>query len=427
MSLAPERGRIVFLSSDTGGGHRSTAEAIIEALERRYPGRYQCDLVDVLQTYAPPPFDGLPRHYPKLVRVAGLWSMVYRLTDHPRCMQVVSRLLWPYVRSAARRFVAEQHADIYVSVHPLLITPFLRAMATERRPFVTVVTDLVSTHALWFDRRVDLCLLSTGAAMRRALRAGLSPGQLRVIGLPVARTFSCSTWDKAALRAELNWPEGRPLVLIVGGGEGMGPLFHTARAIDKCGSHLTIAVVAGRNKALLQKLQRQRWRSRVFVYGFEQRLPKMMRAADLLVTKAGPSTIAEAFNAHLPMVLYGRLPGQEVGNVQVVVESGAGTWSPGAEHSARAVQALLSQPQALERAACACRRQARPHAARQAAELIAECLNRANNGISHPSKKTQEAWVRPGWALKIGDDVAEQVSHAPSEEGKQHNHRQAHQ
>jgi 1,2-diacylglycerol 3-beta-galactosyltransferase len=391
MSLIPERQRIVFLSSDTGGGHRSTAAAVIEALEKGFPGRYACDLVDVLEAYAPPPFNRLPRHYPHLVRAPSLWAMGYRLTDGSGRMQALSRVLWPYVRGAAQRFVEEQEARMYVSVHPLLISPILQAMGRHRLPFITIVSDLVSTHALWYDPRVDLCMVPSESAKRRALKAGLAPQQVRVIGLPVAQEFCGSGEDKTALRAELGWSQERPLVLIVGGGDGMGPLFETALAIDVCGAPLALAVVAGRNQALLQRLRSQSWCSEVFVYGFERRLSKMMRAADLLVTKAGPSTIAEALNAHLPMVLYSRLPGQEDGNVQVVVESGAGIWSPGPERTAQAVRALIRQPQALARAAQACRRSARPHAARRAADLIAGCMEEMGIQKSPPSRMAREA------------------------------------
>jgi 1,2-diacylglycerol 3-beta-galactosyltransferase len=64
------------------------------------------------------------------------------------------------------------------------------------------------------------------------------------------------------------------------------------------------------------------------VYGFVQDMPDFMRAADVLITKAGPGTISEAFIAGLPMILYSRLPGQEDGNVGYVVDNGAGVWAP---------------------------------------------------------------------------------------------------
>ena len=69
------------------------------------------------------------------------------------------------------------------------------------------------------------------------------------------------------------------------------------------------------------------------IYGFVNEMPAFMHAADILVTKAGPGTISEAFIAGLPMVLYSKMPGQEDGNVTFVVDTGAGVWAPEPEET----------------------------------------------------------------------------------------------
>ena len=153
--------------------------------------------------------------------------------------------------------------------------------------------------------------------------------KLRVVGLPVAARFCQPPGDRRRLRADLGWPEDRPVVLAVGGGEGMGPLFETARAVARSGLQAALAIVSGRNAALQRRLEQVEWEIPTWVYGFEQRMPEMMQAATILVTKAGPSTIAEAANAGLPLVLYSCLPGQEEGNVEYVVTGGLGRWAPG--------------------------------------------------------------------------------------------------
>jgi len=166
------------------------------------------------------------------------------------------------------------------------------------------------------------------------------------------------------------------MVLLVGGGEGMGPLFKIARATAACGERFGLAIVTGRNIRLRDRLQGEAWDVPTFVYGFERRMPQMMQAASLLVTKAGPSTIAEAMNAGLPMILYGRLPGQEDGNVDFVVENGLGMWAPGSRRTAAAVADWLSHPQKQNEAAAACRRTARPDAADTVASVLATYLSR---------------------------------------------------
>ena len=154
----------------------------------------------------------------------------------------------------------------------------------------------------------------------------------------------------------------------------MGPLFETACAIARSGVDAGLAIVTGRNENLRRRLEQVAWEIPTWVYGFEQRMPEMMQAATILVTKAGPSTIAEAANAGLPLVLYSCLPGQEEGNVEYVMTGGLGRWAPGPSQTANAVRELLASPTELARASEACRRAARPRAAIEIADAVAECL-----------------------------------------------------
>jgi 1,2-diacylglycerol 3-beta-galactosyltransferase len=364
------RPRVLFLFSDTGGGHRSAAEAIIEALELEFRGCFEIQLIDVFKQYAPPPLNLAPEAYPGLVRVPQMWGFGYKATDSHRRVRALTGAAWPYVRRAARRFAREQHPDLLVSVHPVLVTPILKGYGLQRPPFFTVVTDLVTTHALWYDRRVDQYVVPTEEARQRALACGVSESKLRVVGLPVAQRFCQPAGDRAALRAGLDWPQELPVVLLMGGGEGMGPLHDVATAIARPGGPFALAVVCGRNQRLRQQLESLEWKVPVRIYGFERRIPQMMQAADLLVTKAGPGTITEAINAGLPMVLYSRLPGQEDGNVAYVVEQGVGTWAPGADRTAASVHQWLDDPRARQQATAACHRIAAIEIARMIAAQL---------------------------------------------------------
>ena len=365
-----ERRRAVFLFSDTGGGHRSAAEAVAEAVARHAADDVEVLLVDALHNYAPTPFNRLPGLYPRMVRTPRMWGMGFRVSNGRQRGRVLTTLIWPYVRRASQRLVAEVSADLFVSFHPLLIAPTLKALGSAPPPFFAVVTDLVTGHSLWYHHRLDLCFLPTAEAEHRALVNGMKPERLRVVGLPVAERFCAPPGDRGRLRAELGWPQDRPMVLVVGGGEGMGPLFETACAIARSGVDAGLAIVTGRNEKLRRRLEQVAWEIPTWVYGFEQRMPQMMQAATLLVTKAGPSTIAEAANAGLPVVLYSYLPGQEEGNVEYVVSGGLGRWAPGAVQTSAAVRDLLANPEELERAAFACRRAARPRAADEVATAV---------------------------------------------------------
>jgi 1,2-diacylglycerol 3-beta-galactosyltransferase len=340
------RKRIVFLMSDTGGGHRAAADAIRTALNLQYLGEYTFELVDVFRRYTPFPFSYLPEIYPRWISYAGWsWKLVYRLADAPRRDRMFMALLESLWRDGIRRMVGEHPGDVFVCVHALFSRPVMHMFpqaGLRRPPFVTVITDLVTTHAFWYEKDVDRCLVPTQAAYERALKFGLNPGQLRLTGLPIHPGFVESLPEREEARKKLNQRPSLPVVLLVAGGSGMGPVYRIACELNRRKLEMQLVVVAGRNHGLRQRLESVRWNQPTLIYPFVNTMPELMSAADILVTKAGPATICEACIAGLPIVLSGAVPGQEDGNITYVVENGAGAYAPSARLVGETVSAWLA-------------------------------------------------------------------------------------
>ena len=372
--IQPDIPRIIFLFSDTGGGHRSASEAIIEALQLQFPNRIDCVMVDIFRRYMPRPLNYVPEIYPPLSRMPDVWELGYRVSDDRRRKKLIDEISWPYLKSSLLRLIKENPCDLFVSVHQLANTPVIRALEGQNIPFVTVVTDMVSTHAFWYDQNARWVIVPTSAAFERGLALGLRPEQMEVVGLPVADRFCHPRADKLALRARLGWPQNLPVAILVGGGEGMGPLEKTARAINKARLPVALVIISGRNRRLKEKLEKQKWNIPVYIYGFVTEMPDMMSAADILITKAGPGTISEAFIAGLPLILYSKMPGQEDGNVDYVTSTGAGVWAPEPNLVVNALRQWVNSPEQQQAAAAVCRQLARPHAARRIAQILASCV-----------------------------------------------------
>jgi 1,2-diacylglycerol 3-beta-galactosyltransferase len=125
-------------------------------------------------------------------------------------------------------------------------------------------------------------------------------------------------------------------VLLIGGGEGIGPVEQIANELSKAlapagngkgAAKGQMAIICGRNRELEQKLAALQWPIPVVVKGFVDNMPEWMAACDCIVTKAGPGTIAEALISGLPIVLSGFIPGQEEGNISYVVDGGVGEFT----------------------------------------------------------------------------------------------------
>lgn len=366
--------RVLFLFSDTGGGHRAPTEAMIEALELEFPGRFETRMVDFFRQYYPSPLKYAPELYPPISRVPKAWGLSFKASDGKSRSKAVATLTYPYVRRAISRLLAENPTDLIVSVHPLVNQTLMRAMRRSPRPYLAVVTDLVSTHAFWFDRRADLVVVATEQAKEKAMEYGIAEGNLRVIGLPVRESFNHRLPDPVAWRSEQGWANDRPVILLVSGGDGMGPVKRVAKAISEAGLAASLVVICGRNEELKAELERVKWQLPVHLYGFVSEMPKFMAAADIVVTKAGAGSISEAFICGLPIIIYAKLAGQEDGNVTYVVEHNAGVWAPRPREVTDALRTWIEDPAARAEVAAASAKVARPDAARSIARVIADQL-----------------------------------------------------
>jgi 1,2-diacylglycerol 3-beta-galactosyltransferase len=365
---------ILILMCDAGGGHRSVADAIVGALEHLFPGRYDIHLADIVAEGYPFPLSEAGRLYgPVVDRLPGPYGFLWHSSNERRSSDYLLRVVTPLSFERLEEIVRAAEPDVIVSTHPGAnhSVVWLRERLHWGMPLITVVTDLVTIHHWWLCPAADLCLVPTEQARRQALDAGFETDKVKVIGMPISLKFARAPRDRQQLRRELGLGEDKLTVLVIGGGEGMGNLSSVARAVAQAGPDIQLVVVTGRNEALKGKLEAVSWEVPTTILGFVDNMPALMHSADLLVTKAGPSTISEALSCGLPMLISGALPGQEDGNAEWAVATGAALFTPTPQELVLALRGLARNgAESLARMRQKAREAARPDAALRAATLI---------------------------------------------------------
>ncbi|PQP97412.1 monogalactosyldiacylglycerol synthase 2 chloroplastic [Prunus yedoensis var. nudiflora] len=321
---------VLILMSDTGGGHRASAEAIRDAFRMEFGDEYRIFVKDVWKEYTGWPLNDMERSYKFMVKHVQLWKVAFHSTSPRWIHSVYLAAIAAYYAKEVEAGLMEYKPDIIISVHPLMQhIPLwvLKWQGLQKKViFVTVITDLNTCHPTWFHPGVNRCYCPSQEVAKRALLDGLEDSQIRVFGLPIRPTFARAVLSKDQLREELEMDPNLPAVLLMGGGEGMGPLI----------------IICGRNKNLASTLQTDEWKIPVKVRGFETQMEKWMGACDCIITKAGPGTIAEALIRGLPIILNDYIPGQEKGNVPYVVDNGAGVFTRSSKETARIVAEWFS-------------------------------------------------------------------------------------
>ena len=338
--------QIMFAISDTGGGHRSGAEAIIAAMENQ--DDVKCAIIDLLQATDFP----LLCHAPKIYDYCSknhLWlnNLFFRNTNSISRINALTKMVFFRSHSRIESELANTCPDAVVAVHPL-VTGLLQL--TRRRsgaswPIITVVTDLVTIHASWATPGADLYLAPTREAMRSLIKHGIPGSKIIHTGFPVHPKFANNTLTQQQARTSLGLETDRFTVLLTGGGVGAGNMAEWVAALkEECGDK-QILVVTGNNKQLLSELQQQEFLSdRIRVYGFVSNMDVLMAASSIVVSKAGPGTIMEGVTMRRPLIITEAVGIQETGNIDYVRKNRLGYYCPTPAQACKAINEIGAKP-----------------------------------------------------------------------------------
>jgi 1,2-diacylglycerol 3-beta-galactosyltransferase len=380
--LPPEPVHLLFLVADTGGGHRASAEAVARRLAAAHPGRFATHVLDPFVQASPRIIGRVVGLYsPITLRAPWFWGALYHATNSRAAVAALRGSVLRLVEPGLTEVITALRPSMVVSFHPLLNHVAARALHRtqgRRVPLATVITDLVDVHAAWTCANVDAVVTASPGGLDRARRAGVPAERCFDLGLPVDDRFASPApagSARRALRQRLGLSPDRFTVLLGGGGEGSGGLVPRARALLDASLDVDVVVICGRNvkaRSALEALHAQRPEAPLRVLGFVENMPDWLRACDLVITKAGPGTIAEALCSRAPLLLTSYLPGQERGNIDFVIDTGAGRYVPRLGDMVDAVREL-SAPGSSSLAAMrdGLRHAARPQATAQIAELVA--------------------------------------------------------
>jgi len=362
-------------------GHRSAAMALEKALRVLDPGAEILSLNAF--NYTNPVSEKVVNsiYMGVIKRFPVLWDYLYDNDRVARKVGWVQDLVYRMNAPKLKRLFDSFRPDVIVcsQAFPCSMTADYKIRYGYKVPLVAVLTDFVP-HLYWVHKGIDFYITPSPEVDARLCSRGVPPDKIKQFGIPFDHKFSAPV-DKPAVLSRLGLAPGVKNILIMGGGQGLGPIKSIVRSLDGgIGVDFQMIVVTGTNRKLYSQLQSilPFLKHKTRVLGFVDNINELMAVSDLVVSKPGGITTSEALSMGLPMVIIKPIPGQEASNTEYLLEERAAVKIDEIQFAGKVTGAIISDNRRMKELSVNARRISKPSASMDAAALLLELCGRGS-------------------------------------------------
>jgi len=242
--------RILFLYLTKHSGHYAAAVAV-ENAARQLNGKVESMLLDSF-SHANPFLSKmtLKAYLAALKTAPEIWEWMY---DNPKFQQrtaIIRDLLNRGNSRKMEKILREFNPDVVVCTQAFacgVLAAWKQKTGNRRPALVGVLTDYVA-HRYWAHPQVDMYVVPNDATRGTLIAQGVAPERIRVHGIPVSDRFSTKA-DKDAVYQSLDLKPGLPMILLMGGSLGLGPMKSVIKKLDQLPQPFYIVAVTGKMKS----------------------------------------------------------------------------------------------------------------------------------------------------------------------------------
>lgn len=328
--------KALVLSVGYGEGHNAAAHALCEEMLRR---GWQSRVVDICQEATPLAYRITQRYYQFCVRrLPWLWGVTYAQTETPDWGETVHIPVLSRCLAYLRKLLQDERPDIIFCTYPLFayMLDALKRSGEDVGPYVVVVTDALEISRPWMKSKATLVCVPDETSCRMVLeRYGLPKDRVLNADFPVRKDF--------LEKATRTIPSRKDFKIVYGAYAPTRRVCRDIRAILTSMPGSKITLIAGERKARIERhLKNEWWRNRLSIVERTNEMPALFLDSHLYIGKAGAATMFEAYAAKLPVVVNYALPGQEQGNLQLLLQDGVGCFVESTQELMAALETMLN-------------------------------------------------------------------------------------
>lgn len=311
--------KITILHTNSGAGHKAVAKALFDEFLRHE--NLSTNNINYAKEFNIKGFEQSAIIYKFILKYfPSIYGAIVYIVNLKPITALLKYFYQRSIRPSLNEFLYRYDSDLYVSTYYFDIELF--KLIKKIRPnakFVLIVTDIVFPLRIWFDEIVDLTIVPTKEIYLNAKKYFSNyEKKVKVFGLPILKEY-LEPYDIKQVRKDLNLADIKTII-ISGGGEGMEKIANILHEIDKQNTNLNIVVVCGKDEKLLHTLSSRQYRNNVIIKGWIDNFYEYLKASDIAITKAGPTTLWECMALNKQMIVYDYIRGQENGNTEFAIK-----------------------------------------------------------------------------------------------------------
>lgn len=364
--------KVLILTASYGYGHMASAKAIKEGIEQKYHHQIKVEIIDLPDEIRRNLNQFIGTSYQRTTKYAPpAYKFLFEATDSRRVVEAFGKFLFLGNSKRMAKFLTAKKPDLIMTNYPSFQE--MVALAVKEYlpdvPLITFITDSISIHNSWASRFIDYYIVANRDSAKVLHQLGPKMSQIKVIGYPVSMDFA-KPFNKKAFLAKQKLDPNRPTILFLPITDKVLRTRQIIRSLLEMGE-INLVLVTGRNQDLYTRLNNFRKKHHFKLISWTNEMPSLIMASDLVITKAGGSTVMECIAAKTPLIIHHIIPGQEEGNAEYVQRYKLGQVRLEADQIAPAASEILAHQDFYKYNLA---KHSKPKAAVKIADFIADIL-----------------------------------------------------
>ncbi|MFC0557681.1 MGDG synthase family glycosyltransferase [Halalkalibacter alkalisediminis] len=359
--------QITIFSASIGNGHNEASKALKEQLELQGETVH---IVDTFQSIHPLLHKTFLEFYLKMIeKTPRLWGRLYRYSEEYSWFLIMDQL-GTFFCEKLNAIVNKQRTNIMISTHPF-VTAFLARLKKRKNldiPLYTVITDLY-LHPAYVRPEIDGYFTASPHLDQFSTDYNVPINQLFYTGIPIKAIpdIQVPRWK---IRNDLKLQPDEKTVLITGGGLGLGKYVDILESIEQLDCCIQVLCMTGTNIDLENQIRAFPSKHRVHIIPYTECFTDYLRASDVILSKAGGLTMAEALACETPILIYQPVPGHEEDNADFLMDFGTAVKAEAIDDVRHLLQKILFNDEYYSELVHNARKLKKPDAAKHIAYLI---------------------------------------------------------